>query len=566
MAPPSLFMALFVTSFPSRQVVLGIPLERKWHNGASQRGGPLPPSGPTQSTKPSSTIIIAGSLGVCCLVAAVVLIWQIRKRNASSASTGAVTQAEAILAGGTSTTNLVSNPEGDASRTRAEVNASSTNSDRPRRSRRPRRTPSQISTKSLPAYREEPADEDLVLIRRDMNDAEDEHNSPMLNLDSDPSSTHPSHTRSFSSSSSAIPIRTPNGHIRQPSSTSGELRGSMDSRIASADTHDSAGSDDRLLEPNDSTVPPICDGEEAPPYFEFQENQTPNPIANPPPEITISGSPTAPSNTSLSSFPFLRIFRRSPTHHGPVSGNGSLALTNESTTSSDGLTNSSPSPSRLDSQVSNSIHTTESSRSLQAHNRSGSSLAPAPRAVTIPAHLNLHYPLSTFPRHLHTLLPVLNFRFLKLVLLLNKLNFAAKEAYPNKQPPPFEESENDSGLSSSQRNPSTAASWWRNLTQLASGSSDPEVSTEHSPSSPLRSNGVPQFNVNEHRGTHEMTEFHPSSSSSPDRPSTPLPLTRGGTLSSVTSDPSRTSYTTARDELAIDQSQTHASTPTDPDA
>jgi hypothetical protein len=34
-----------------------------------------------------------------------------------------------------------------------------------RRPRRPRRTPSQVSTKSLPAYNKEPGDEELVIFR-----------------------------------------------------------------------------------------------------------------------------------------------------------------------------------------------------------------------------------------------------------------------------------------------------------------------------------------------------------------------------------------------------------------
>lgn len=36
---------------------------------------------------------------------------------------------------------------------------------RPRRNRRPRRTPSQISTTSLPAYNKEPGDEEVVIFR-----------------------------------------------------------------------------------------------------------------------------------------------------------------------------------------------------------------------------------------------------------------------------------------------------------------------------------------------------------------------------------------------------------------
>lgn len=36
---------------------------------------------------------------------------------------------------------------------------------RPRRSRRPRRTPSQISTRSLPAYMKEPGDNEVVIYR-----------------------------------------------------------------------------------------------------------------------------------------------------------------------------------------------------------------------------------------------------------------------------------------------------------------------------------------------------------------------------------------------------------------
>ena len=72
-------------------------------------------------------------------------------------------QAEAILAGGTSAMNLVSNSEGGSSR--AQSSAETGGSRRQRRARRAHRTPSQISTKSLPAYKEEPGDEELVLVR-----------------------------------------------------------------------------------------------------------------------------------------------------------------------------------------------------------------------------------------------------------------------------------------------------------------------------------------------------------------------------------------------------------------
>lgn len=49
--------------------------------------------------------------------------------------------------------------------TSGTANANGTAANPPRRSRRPRRTPSQISTKSLPAYMEQPGDEELVLVQ-----------------------------------------------------------------------------------------------------------------------------------------------------------------------------------------------------------------------------------------------------------------------------------------------------------------------------------------------------------------------------------------------------------------
>jgi hypothetical protein len=45
------------------------------------------------------------------------------------------------------------------------ANAATTNTGRARRNRRPRRTPSQISTTSLPAYMKEPGEQELVIFR-----------------------------------------------------------------------------------------------------------------------------------------------------------------------------------------------------------------------------------------------------------------------------------------------------------------------------------------------------------------------------------------------------------------
>lgn len=72
-------------------------------------------------------------------------------RRALAESQSATTPGEAIIAASPSTTNV-----------NTTANAGGPNARRPKRARR---TPSQISTKSLPAYNEQPGDEELVLVQ-----------------------------------------------------------------------------------------------------------------------------------------------------------------------------------------------------------------------------------------------------------------------------------------------------------------------------------------------------------------------------------------------------------------
>lgn len=186
----------------------------------------------------------------------------------------------------------------------------------PRRTRRPRRTPSQISVTSLPAYNKEPGEEELVIFRgRDMEDAsatvvEEEEDSSL-------------HSRDRSQVSRYTPVPTTNNEmpLLDDGHPSGDLSLSTILSHARRPSSDSSLQETSSLMRVDSNVP---DGSadprgEAPAYFEVVDlTQEPN-----------SGVPTTqtssvPSSTSISPEPqprrsgFRSFFNRmSMTSHVP---------------------------------------------------------------------------------------------------------------------------------------------------------------------------------------------------------------------------------------------------------
>ncbi len=380
------------------------------------------------------------------------------------------------------------------------------------------------------------------------------------------SSSSSAHARTSSSNSPAMPVRTSEGHIRWSSSASNGLRGSTDSRVESSDTHDSAGSGDRLLENHDPPdIPPIRDGEQAPPYFEFQENSPQG--ASPPtsritgsaPEITVSTLPPASPRVGLGlPNPLRRFFSRGVSHSEAMTENRPHANTSVSLVSSTlpdategslSRTRSHSRPGSLGSSLTRPL-TNDSSVSVHSRHRSGSFVFPPSlnrqdpnSSQTSVGSLNISAPLT------HTTTRT-QFSFPKAGPTPEQLKFVssreslgrfgvpygnlAKGAYPNKRPPPFEGSE-DNPDPPSLRGPSTSVNWWQKLMQPASEFSTPEAPNDEraaSGSGDHRDEVQPNGGESDGQSVHEMTEISRAPGSSLDPTSIPLPLSRGGTHSS----------------------------------
>ncbi|KAF8153238.1 hypothetical protein B0H34DRAFT_97380 [Crassisporium funariophilum] len=156
-------------------------------------------------------------------------------------------------------------------------NAPASGAQRTRRQRRPRRTPSQISTTSLPAYNKEPGDEELVIFRgRDMEDATMPAAVVMTSVDEDREGSMHSRDNSQVSRYSPMPTSPNNMPLLHADDTSGDL--SLQSLQPPGEdmprrSFDSSSHESSSLMRVDSNLPeerPDPRGE-APAYFEVTE-------------------------------------------------------------------------------------------------------------------------------------------------------------------------------------------------------------------------------------------------------------------------------------------------------
>ncbi|KAF8649094.1 hypothetical protein AX16_006018 [Volvariella volvacea WC 439] len=184
---------------------------------------------------------------------------------------------------------------------------------RPRRSRRPRRTPSQVSTKSLPAYMREPGEEEVVIYRAPEDEASaTTSRSTLRTIDE---ANNSSHSRNDSMTYPRMPNMPNTLPLLQDDSSMDLSRPpGMDGPRASMDTldGDSSGDTTSLIRArSNSSSGPDARGE-APPYFEvvdtgadstqIQRSAPNSPSGSPPAESTTqlerSTSPTTPSPTT----------------------------------------------------------------------------------------------------------------------------------------------------------------------------------------------------------------------------------------------------------------------------
>jgi hypothetical protein len=101
---------------------------------------------------------------VIVLLAVAMMVWSRRSLRRGLASMG---EAAAIAAGATTHRDVPSAGSAPATRevTAEQLAGRTSNASQSRRPRRTRRTPSQISTASLPLYMKEPGDQELVIFR-----------------------------------------------------------------------------------------------------------------------------------------------------------------------------------------------------------------------------------------------------------------------------------------------------------------------------------------------------------------------------------------------------------------
>ncbi|KAF8802374.1 hypothetical protein BYT27DRAFT_7341452 [Phlegmacium glaucopus] len=169
-----------------------------------------------------------------------------------------------------------------------------------RRTRRPRRTPSQMSVTSLPAYNKEPGEEELVIFRgRDMEDATTMP-AAMVEMPADEDDSLNSQDNSQVSRYSPMPITSNNLPLLHNDDPSGDL--SLQS-LRSPNSNSRPSFDSSLQETSslmrvDSNLPRESSDQrgEAPPYFEFADH-TPESDSGAPTTQT----PFMPSSTSSES-------------------------------------------------------------------------------------------------------------------------------------------------------------------------------------------------------------------------------------------------------------------------
>ncbi|THU97632.1 hypothetical protein K435DRAFT_857409 [Dendrothele bispora CBS 962.96] len=200
------------------------------------------------------------------------------------------------LTGGASNTDVNTTTNGDATR--------------PRRNRRPRRTPSQISTTSLPAYMKEPGEQELVVIRgpQDMEDVP-LHAVEMPSVNEDEDSVN-SRYSPVPQSPHDMPLLQ-NDEEAAAANTSGPNAATQ----ARASDETGSGSEDSISLARVETTrtdEPVPDPRGATPsYFEavdLGEDRPAAPATTASPEASTAAAPANPANTRRSTFRLSNLF------------------------------------------------------------------------------------------------------------------------------------------------------------------------------------------------------------------------------------------------------------------
>ncbi|GLB39843.1 hypothetical protein LshimejAT787_0703530 [Lyophyllum shimeji] len=227
---------------------------------------------------------------------------------------------------------------------------------RTRRTRRPRRTPSQISTTSLPAYAKEPGEQELVIIRgpEDMEDAGMPRATVVMEpLSEDAEDSLHSGDNSHSSQYPELPATPVDEPLLERDVSTADLSPGDDMPRRSLETLDSSEEATSLMRVNSISASHDDPRGEAPPYFEAID------IA---PESSTAET-SLPSSTS------------SPASPGPVpqrrSGFRTLLQSLPNRLSMQGSSSHAPSHSRADSSLSmgssQPSHGREASQSRASH-------------------------------------------------------------------------------------------------------------------------------------------------------------------------------------------------------
>lgn len=186
-------------------------------------------------------------------------------------------------------------------------------STRPGRRRRPARTPSQISTKSLPPYMLEPGDQELVIYRGPLKMDDDNDPMPVLEEDDEHPETRGTHHDLDLESHGTTLADNSATNLIYNASVDVAMRRSVD--VASVGTsHHSQESHSELL-PLHTTQTYEDPRGEAPPYFEVVGHDTPHTLPNQPPSPETSIDDAALDRRSRFSFlfnPFGGSSRRPP--------------------------------------------------------------------------------------------------------------------------------------------------------------------------------------------------------------------------------------------------------------
>ncbi|KAG1802043.1 uncharacterized protein HD556DRAFT_1524123 [Suillus plorans] len=175
-------------------------------------------------------------------------------------------------------------------------------STRPGRRRRPARTPSQISTKSLPPYMLEPGDQELVLFRAPPKTEDDQDHMPILEEDEEHPETGGTHRGLDLESHGTIQADSSATNLIYNVSGDVSMRRSIDAGSLGT-SHHSQGSHSELL-PLHTTQTSEDPRGEAPPYFEVVGQDTVHTLPDVPPASETSIDNTAPDRRSRFSFLF----------------------------------------------------------------------------------------------------------------------------------------------------------------------------------------------------------------------------------------------------------------------